>query len=86
MRISQVIIVCFGCFMGVMAIILLEINISLGCAPAVRRPASVAVYRTVSLFGPAESERMPNTVMSLSLILRLSGIGMPVLLFVAGRC
>ena len=30
MRISQVVIVCFGCFMGVMAIILLEINISLG--------------------------------------------------------
>jgi hypothetical protein len=34
MRISQVIIVVFGCFMGVMAIILLEINISLGCARA----------------------------------------------------
>ena len=31
MRISQVVIMVFGCFMGVMAIILLEINISLGC-------------------------------------------------------
>jgi hypothetical protein len=30
MRISQVIIVIFGCLMGVLAIILLEINISLG--------------------------------------------------------
>ena len=30
MRISQAIVCCFGCFMGVMAIILLEINISLG--------------------------------------------------------
>ena len=31
MRMSQVIICFFGCFMGVMAIILLEIGISLGC-------------------------------------------------------
>ncbi len=41
MRISQVVIVCFGCFMGVMAIILLEINISLGCA-ACMPPASMS--------------------------------------------
>lgn len=30
MRISQVVITCFGIFMGVLAIVLLEINVSLG--------------------------------------------------------
>ena len=33
MRISQVIICAFGIFMGVLAIVLLEINVSLGWVP-----------------------------------------------------
>ena len=48
MRISQVIVCCFGCFMGVMAIILLEINISLGCAHALPASPPYSVQRAAA--------------------------------------